>query len=142
MSTTQDIDVLARTIYGEARGEYGRLDGGVAALIAVANVINNRNTIKSWFGQSIPEVCQKPWQFSCWNPSDPNRALVSAGVICDPIFNICEMVAKSVIEGRCLDLTKGADHYYATTLSRPPKWAVGKRPTVKIGRHLFFRLSK
>lgn len=27
LKAMDDIDVMARTIYGEARGEYGRIDG-------------------------------------------------------------------------------------------------------------------
>lgn len=38
--THHDIDIFARTLYGEARGEYKH--HGAAALIAVANVIMNR----------------------------------------------------------------------------------------------------
>ena len=37
-----DIHILARTIYGEARGEYYRLDGGLSSLIAIGNVVKNR----------------------------------------------------------------------------------------------------
>lgn len=57
-----DIDILARTIYGEARGEK------TAGKKAVACVIMNRYKAKKWFsGKTIAETCQKPWQFSCWN---------------------------------------------------------------------------
>jgi hypothetical protein len=63
-----DLSVMARTVFGEARGEpyQGRL--------AVAHVILNRVRAGGWFGASVSEVCLKRWQFSCWNPGDPNRA--------------------------------------------------------------------
>lgn len=32
---TDEMDILARTIYGEARGEYTHPEGGLGALIAV-----------------------------------------------------------------------------------------------------------
>src|SRR5512134_3045692 len=59
-----DLSVMARTVYGEARGEphEGRL--------AVAHVILNRARAGGWFGAGVSEVCL---QFSCWNPGDPNR---------------------------------------------------------------------
>ena len=66
-----EADVLARTIWGEARGE------GLEGMRAVANVILNRVKIAElkngfWWGSNIIQVCQKPYQFSCWNRSDPN----------------------------------------------------------------------
>jgi hypothetical protein len=36
---TSKVDILARTIYGEARGEYGHVEGSISALISVGNVI-------------------------------------------------------------------------------------------------------
>ncbi len=68
-----EINILAKTLYGEARGE------GLSGLEAVANTIINRvNTAKAkggrfWWGNDIISVCQKPYQFSCWNKKDPNR---------------------------------------------------------------------
>ena len=62
-----DIDILARTIYGEARGE---IEEGKRA---VGLCILNRYKSKKWFSaNTIAEVCQKPLQFSCWNKNDPN----------------------------------------------------------------------
>ena len=50
-----DIDILARTIYGEARGE---IDEGKRA---VGLCILNRYKSKKWFSaNTIAEVCQKP----------------------------------------------------------------------------------
>ena len=44
---------------------------------AVAAVILNRVRIARerggyWWGDTIIRVCQKPYQFSCWNKHDPN----------------------------------------------------------------------
>lgn len=64
--TAGDIDILARTIYGEARGEPWE------GKIAVAWVVRNRAERGGWWGDTIREVCLKPWQFSCWNETDPN----------------------------------------------------------------------
>jgi hypothetical protein len=73
-ATEKDRDILARTIFGEARGE------GVAGQIAVAWTIRNRvndGKDKSWWGEGYAGVCQKPYQFSCWNKNDPNFAYLS-----------------------------------------------------------------
>lgn len=45
-----------------------------------------------------------------------------------------------MIEGIKDDPTGGADHYYADTIP-PPKWAKGRTPTTKIGRHVFYKLG-
>ena len=42
--------------------------------------------------------------------------------------------------GEIADPTAGADHYCADYIAAP-KWARGRTPTAKIGRHLFFRLG-
>ena len=72
-------DVLARTVWGEARGE------GQAGMVAVANVVMNRvNFARAqlggnyWWGNTIMRVCQKPLQFSCWNQADPNLSQLQA----------------------------------------------------------------
>lgn len=135
-----DIQILARTIYGEARGEYNKSNGGIGALIAIANVVMNRLKQKSWYGNTIREVCQKPWQFSCWNDNDPNLCVLRAETIIDPVFEICLQVSEKVIAGTWPDLTKGSDHYYATSLKIPPRWALGRLPKCQIGQHLFFDL--
>lgn len=137
---TADIQVLARTIYGEARGEYNRPNGGIKSLIAVASVVLNRVKQKSWFGKTIKEVCLKPWQFSCWNASDANFSHLQSEVIQDPVFKICLMVAEKVIKEEWGDVTQGCDHYYATSLKNPPRWAVNSKPKCQIGQHLFFDL--
>ena len=108
---TEDIDVLARTIYGEARGEYKRPDGGIASLIAVANVVMNRLKAKTWYGMTVKEVCQKPFQFSCWNKQDPNRALITSSKVAeDSLFMTCQQVAQQVVTEQWPDLTRGSDH--------------------------------
>ena len=45
--TEDQADIMARTIYGEARGE------GQRGMQAVANVIMNRVKAGSWYGASV-----------------------------------------------------------------------------------------
>ncbi len=126
----EGIDVLARTIYGEARGEYEHVEGGISALIAVGNVVMNRLKVQSWYGKSIQEVCQKPFQFSCWNVGDPNRLLLMREEIADPVFTVCSEVATKVAHEEWPDLTKGSDHYHAFSIL--PNWARGQKPKVRL----------
>ncbi len=141
LGKSDDIDILARTIFGEARGEYEHVEGGISALIGVGNVVMNRvKAHKKQYGKSIQEVCQKPFQFSCWNVGDPNRSLLMREEITDPMFTLCSEVATKVALGEWPDLTKGSDHYHAFSIL--PYWARGQKPKVRLARHIFYRLTE
>ena len=136
-----DIDVLARTIYGEARGEYFRKDGGISSFVCVANVICNRATKPKRYGASVAKVCQRAYQFSCWNKNDPNRVIITRikrGD--DKIFDLCYDVAEKVLAGQWPDLTEGANHYHASWMKTYPAWSLGKTPTKRMGQHIFYQL--
>jgi spore germination cell wall hydrolase CwlJ-like protein len=125
-----DLITLARTLYGEARGE------GEAGRIAVAWVVRNRLKRPKRFRATIREICQQPWQFSCWNASDPNRAKILAASSADPVFADCIEVARRVLDDEADDPTHGADFYCVSSLT--PNWARGHQPCAKIGRHSFY----
>lgn len=132
MAAPDDVDTLARTIYGEARGE------GAQGQIAIANVVMNR--IKSgitWWGDDVQSVCKKPFQFSCWNKNDPNLQVITdiqAGVV----FDQCKEIAENAIDGILTDNTYGATSYYAKNMPAPPPWSIGKTPCAMVGNHIFF----
>jgi spore germination cell wall hydrolase CwlJ-like protein len=136
-ATDKDRDILALTLWGEARGE------SLVGQIAVAWTIRNRvcdGKVKSWWGEGYAGVCQKPYQFSCWNKSDPNFAYLSgAKQIPFREFAQTRIAADQVIDGKVPDPTGGATHYYATTMPAAPAWAVKAKQTLKLGRHVFFK---
>ena len=140
-ATDRDRDVLARTLYGEARGE------GYAGMIAVAWSIRNRVDVDlhsdgkpDWWGEGYAGVCQAPWQFSCWNKNDPNFAYLSgAKQIPFREFAQAKIAAERVMAGKVPDPTGGATHYYATTMPKPPVWVKGAKQTLELGRHVFFK---
>ena len=123
-------DVLARTIYGEARGEI--LEGKQA----VASAIMNRVAKKSWYGQDVEGVCLFPYQFSCWDPYDPNRKKLLAVDESDPVFVECLQIADEAISGVLRDKSNGATHYHTKHVR--PAWAAGKAPCYAVGAHLFY----
>ena len=132
-----EVDVLARTIFGEARGE--PIDG----MEAVASVVINRARISEkkgryWWGNGIIGVCQKAYQFSCWNKTDPNyQRLIN--VTEENIHFVTSLrIARRAVIGALKDKTKGATHYHADYVS--PYWARGEEPTIIIGRHIFYKL--
>jgi N-acetylmuramoyl-L-alanine amidase len=136
--TPEDRDEMIRTVIGEARGE--RPIGQAA----VAHVILNRAATPAWWGKTITEVCRHPYQFSCWNKSDPNCSLLEglhpdasiykqiAGIV-DVVLNVDIAVLP--------DPTGGATHYKVT--GTPASWdaAAAHVEPVIIGRHSFYKLG-
>ena len=135
--TEKDRDILARTLWGEARGE------SLAGQIAVAWTIRNRvndGKAKSWWGEGYAGVCQKPYQFSCWNKNDPNFAYLSgAKLIQFRELAQARIAADQVLGGMITDPTSGATHYYALSMKVPPAWAAKAKQTLKLGGHVFFK---
>lgn len=135
MTDDKDIDALARTIYGEARGET------VSGMEAVAAVIINRLRFsrrrgRYWWGNTVNEICRSPMQFSCWNAGDPNLRVISRVAETDLIFCICKRIARRAVGGLLEDPTRGATHYHTKNVA--PSWARGKIPCAEIGRHFFY----
>lgn len=130
-----DLDTLARTLYGEARGE------GVEGMTAVACVVMNRCALAAQhphFGNGSPATaCQAPYQFSCWNQNDPNRSIILNVTQSDHFFAQAWKIASDIIASYDQDITHGATYYYAEG-SPVPDWAKGKTPCVRIGKHIFF----
>ncbi len=126
--TARDIDVLARTVYGEARGEsdLGKL--------AVAWVVVNRAS-----RQSIAAAALKSIHFSTWNnarDNDANQFVMLTAEPSDPVYAKCLIAALQAAHGLVPDPTEGATHYHAHSVS--PSWAAGHSYT-SIGGHRFSR---
>lgn len=137
---TPEVVTLARTMWGEARSE----PNPPAGLAAVAHVVLNRRAQMKYWGSTIEQVCTKPFQFSCWNPRDPNLPLLQRVTESDSRFALALKVAEELVSlnesaRATRDLTGNATHYYARQLQPPPRWARGKTPCALIGNHLFFR---
>lgn len=133
MSVAQDLDTLARTLYGEARGE--SLEG----LFAVGWVILNRVSRGGRFGTTVAEVCKRPLQFSCWNSNDPNYSELLAANVEQPAFLRCFGAACLVMSRAVPDPTGGADHYFAASMAVSPSWASPMHRTERIGHHIFLK---
>lgn len=125
---------LARTLWGEARGE------GRAGMEAVANVVMNRVNDRRRWANNVTGVVRQPWQFSAWNANDRNRPQMLRVTTSDPQFRIATEIAREAIAGRLPDRTRGANHFYAFRLIRSPVWANPRAVTVVIGGHRFLRL--
>jgi len=151
----RDLNILTLTIYGEARGEPREGKVGVAWSVrnrATADLWDDDRD--DWWGEGIAGVCLRSWQYSCWNKpgqaqsqrerleqflvgNDVLRGILKPNCRVDDAFEACWRVASAVLEDREPDPTFGSTHYYLAG-SPEPAWARGKRPAVKLGRHLFF----
>lgn len=130
------LEIFARTLWGEARGE------GSIGMSAVASVIMNRVQHPAWWGHNAPDVCLKPWQFSCWNAADPNRAKLLAVTDEDPQYVTALSIAKQALAGNLPDMTKGATSYKTRWLAWPRDWGDPVPALVTIGSHAFYNLDQ
>lgn len=109
-----DVDLLARIITAEARGE--PLEGQ----LAIAWVALNRASRPGWWGTTLREVLQKPEQFA---PPMPHTETAFA-------------IAQLAVAGLTVDPTQGSDHFHS---GPPPSWAAGMEFVKRIGGHFFYR---
>jgi spore germination cell wall hydrolase CwlJ-like protein len=130
LSDLNDLEVVASTIWGEARGE------GVKGMTAVGCVIQNRVNIGGWFGNCPREVCLKLFQFSAWNTDNPNRPRMLSVTMADPDYRIATSIANSVLTGTLNDITDGADSYEVRGTGA--YWAKNLTPVAQIGKHDFY----
>lgn len=140
-----DLDTMALTVYGEARGERE------IGQIAVAWVIKNRWLNPRWWSRqrgdgieddSIAAVCRDPWQFSCWNRHDPNyKRLTDPDTLTRPDFVAIRAMCMNVLNDQTPDPTNHADHYCVTKIVNHVRWAKGRKPCAVIGHHSFFRIE-
>lgn len=146
-SWSEDELILAKTMFGEARGE---LPGGIAA---VGCVVRNRVLMDlhgddkpDWWGEGYRGVCLKPWQFSCWLVTDPNFALLSKLTPETPGFGGFLRLAREIITGAIPDVTLRATHYHIARMPPPASWSKPgsppPKPHIQIGRHLFYDLYR
>lgn len=147
--TPRDIEIGARTLYGEARGE------SFQGRVAVAHVIMNRvladlrgDNKPDWWGEGIEAVCLRAFQFSCWNANDPNRMTIERVTVDDPAFLECTGIMALVAAARlgrktiagalANDPTFGSTHYKVTSLPWPKDWGEPRTSVCSIGWHSFY----
>lgn len=136
----REIDLLARTVYGEARGETS------TGQQAVMSTILNRVKKGGWYGATVEDVVLKPYQFSCWNAktvgttnktelSNYNQ-MINATVDSDFIFAYLHQLATTALNEGLHDYSGGATHYHAKSIK--PYWADRLTKTAEIGNHVFY----
>jgi hypothetical protein len=155
--TANDIVTMAKTIYGEARGE------SLAGQIAVGYTITKRAQIAadhvarhggphSHYGDgSLAAVCKAPRQYDCWDPGDNNFIKLVALTLDDAEFQTALYAAIGVVQRLVPNTLPEATHYYnPKRVRRTPAWVTGVpahdgKPAVPpahfdsaIGNHRFY----
>ncbi len=129
--TASDIDIAARTLWGEARGEDHR------GRLAVAHVLINRwKTNKGQFRKddTLATACLRHVQFSVWNQRDGNFKKLFSVDMNTKAFRECMGAILEALDGD--DLTFGSRHYH--TVAIKPGWAKGHKPAFSHGNHIFY----
>ena len=133
--TVKDVDTTVRTAWAESRGEK------LVCQIGVIWAIRNRVEMPGWWGGTPKEVCQKPWQFSCWNINDPNLPKLRALTTDDPEYFHFQQLVLNVFQGSISDPTRGCTTYKRTGTAASWDTAVDKTPPVVLDHQSFWRLS-
>lgn len=140
--------IVALTLYGEARGSSPAMRDGIASVI-----VNRVKARRKGWGLTPAAVCLARMQFSCWTPlggaSNYNHVmgvarLLAAGRSTLGIMGLraCLSLGESVIDGERVDTVRGATHYYSPAAMVPrgrvPAWAKGLEPVAEIDGTRFF----
>lgn len=128
-----DVDLLALCVWREARG------GVYDEKRGVAHVIRNRVAKGGWWGDTIPGVILKPFQFSSFNANDVNANLWPQDS--DTSWIDARAVAYTVNANADEDLTDGATYYHDLSVGFPKAWGWPSAyiNTINIGRLNFYR---
>jgi N-acetylmuramoyl-L-alanine amidase len=114
----EELNLLARLIHGEARGE------PYIGQVAVGAVILNR-MISSYFPDTIRAVIYQPGQFSP----------VANGQINLRPNSTSYKAARAALQGQ--DPTRGAQYFYNPDTARHISWFEKRTTVVRIGDHVF-----
>ena len=138
--------LLAMCLFGEARGEDDRTRRAVAQ-VALNRARHPHRVFGSRRDASLEDnlrrVILKPWQFSCFNPDDPNYAKLLRPLDYEEpaVWARCLECARQALAAADQPdtLTANSDHYFDESL-QPPSWAKPAQQTARIGRLRFYRL--
>jgi spore germination cell wall hydrolase CwlJ-like protein len=134
-----DAHWMALTMWGEARRE------GEIGMRAVGHVVDNRRR-SGRHGAYATDTVSAAYQFSCWNPGDPNRRALDTIDRLPPdsadhhAWLAARRIADEILAGRSQDPTGGALFYH--TVAVTPRWSAGVPPVRRIGSHLFFLTAR
>ncbi|MGB8364839.1 MAG: cell wall hydrolase [Rhizomicrobium sp.] len=140
---TSDREVLAATIWGEARGEI--LSGKRAVAAVIVNRVKASAGRRQFGDGTIRGACLAPWQFSCWNEAAADESQRAALLALDfskddPVIAACGAIADEAISGTLVDPTDGCTFYKTTKLPWPKAWGREIPACAIVGHQSFYKL--
>lgn len=131
--TDPNLDMLARTAFGEAEGEGD--PGLTAVMYAIKNRVGKR---PKW--NNIQTVVHAPNQFESWNDDNPRKAAMEGLDTDSETYKHLLDLATKVMGGQIKDPTGGSTLFVnPSKLSTTPGWMARAKPTVVIGNHSFMK---
>lgn len=131
LETWSEIELVAATIYGEARGEPWA--GKVGVGLTIRTRVDHPG---HWhWGRNWREVCLAPRQFSCFEDANL-RQIEQARAQQTDEWKECLMIAEHVYHGRIDNHIGCPTHYHTAAVS--PSWDREMKFLGKIGGHLFY----
>ena len=135
-SSDEDLEILAKTLWGEIRG------GTDDQVRNVAHVILNRHFAGYRSNGSIAGACLAHKQFSCWNPGTRSlRDIQNLAADNSELLRLMAL-ARQVIDTRrnvafAPNPLGGARHYHNHHVN--PNWAIPAKIVLDDGKHIFYR---
>jgi N-acetylmuramoyl-L-alanine amidase len=127
-----DADLLTRVVWAEARSE--SFEGQCAIVFVILNRLHRE---PGRFPDTIQGIIKQPFAFSCFNTSDPQCAKVKVVDERDFAFIEAMHAVTSVLTGRVPSPIGKADHYFLTSMSKPPAWRKSMTLVKRLGSHTF-----
>jgi len=93
------IDILARTLWGEARAESVRIKEAIAAVVLNRVCLAKQRFGKDWWGTTVVEACLASGQFPCWRLTPEYRASLMQVPDTDPDLAVCRRIAARAVRG-------------------------------------------
>jgi len=134
--------LLAKLIYGEARSELNKKNQLEAEAIGQTpeNRVNNNPKL---YGKNIKEVILRKYQYSCFNPGNPNLEELKSPAEHDIVSWAKSLkVMLNIYEGKVSLPNLGQTHYHLKNMKEYPNWSKSEKmariETPKDFKHIFY----
>lgn len=137
-----DLELMIGNCYGEARLQEGDWSEEIKEYLAIGCTVMNRVKSQRWGGTPKSVILQHK-QFSWTNANDPSREKVLyflQNKVPNNLYNDLKVYMTSVLNGKCIDFSNGANHYVAMWLyekEKKQKWIEDMTIVASYGGHIF-----
>lgn len=119
-----ELEILARVVQAETTGEP---EAGQRAVAWTA--INRMRRAPDTYGATITKVVSRAYQYA--KPAPLNESSTA--------YLKALLATVRAVLGEGGDVSQGATHFHRCDMKRYPAWARRLQPTVRLGRHCFYK---